>query len=100
MENYTGYVSLVRAAAGGNEELRAIYDEGRRALTDRIFEVTGPERLEALGLSDSPTMRLLVRGWAAMLEDVVIAWVADPRGIAREDLLQRLARALPAIVIS
>src|SRR6195952_5089467 len=36
--NYTGYVSLVRAAAGGNEELRAIYEEGRRALTDRIFE--------------------------------------------------------------
>lgn len=100
VENYTGYVSLVRAAAGGNEELRAIYEEGRRALTDRIFEVTGPEGLEALGFSDSPTMRLLVKGWAAMLEDVIIAWVADRRGIAREDLLERLARALPAIVLS
>jgi AcrR family transcriptional regulator len=98
-ENFTGYVSLVRAAAGGNEELRAIYEEGRRALTDRIFEVTGTEGLEALGLSDSPTMRLLVNGWAAMLEVVIIDWVADPRGIARDDLLDRLARALPAIVL-
>lgn len=99
-ENYTGYVSLVRAAAGGNEELRAIYDQGRAALTDRIFEVTGPEGLEALGLSDSATMRLLVKGWAAMLEQIIIDWVADPRGIAREDLLERLARALPAIVLA
>jgi len=99
-ENYTGYVSLVRAAAGGNEELRAIYDEGRAALTDRIFEVTGPEGLEALGLSDSATMRLLVKGWAAMLEEIIIDWVADPRGIAREELLGRLARALPAIVLA
>ncbi|MCW2753262.1 MAG: transcriptional regulator, TetR family [Marmoricola sp.] len=100
VENYTGYVSLVRAAAGGNEELRAIYEEGRRALTDRIFEVTGPAGLDALGLSDSPTMRLLVNGWAAMLEVVIIDWVHDPRGIAREDLLGRLARALPGIVLA
>lgn len=100
VENYTGYVSLVRAAAGGNEELRAIYDLGRSALTDRIFEVAGPEGLEALGLIDSPTMRLLVKGWAAMIEEIIIDWVADPRGIAREELLDRLARALPAIVLS
>ncbi len=100
VENYTGYVSLVRAAAGGNEELRAIYDLGRRALTDRIFEVTGSEGLEALGLSDSPTMRLLVRGWAAMIEEIIIDWAADNRGIAREELLERLARALPAIVLA
>ncbi len=100
VENFTGYVSLVRAASGGNEELRAIYDDGRRALTDRIFEVTGPAGLEALGLEDSPTMRLLVNGWSAMLEVVVIDWVTDPRGIAREDLLGRLARALPGIVLA
>ena len=98
--NYTGYLSLVRAAAGGNEELRAIYDEGRRALTDRIFEVTGPEGLAALGIVDSPTMRLLVDGWSAMLEAVIIAWVADPQGVSRESLLERLARALPAIVLA
>ncbi|MET3963589.1 AcrR family transcriptional regulator [Marmoricola sp. OAE513] len=99
-ENFTGYVSLVRAASGGNEELRALYEEGRRALTDRIFEVTGPEGLAALGLSDSPTMRMLVNGWAAMLEVVIIDWVTDPRGISREELLERLAKALPAIVLA
>ncbi len=100
VENYTGYVSLVRAAGAGNEDLRAIYETGRAALTDRIFEVTGPERLTELGLVDSPTMRLLAKGWAAMAEEIVIEWVADPRGISREELLGRLARALPAIVLA
>src|SRR3954447_17686515 len=66
-ENHTGYVSLVRAAAGGNEELRAIYQEARRALTDRIFEIAGPEELAELGVEDSPATRLLVDGWAALV---------------------------------
>src|SRR3954454_10887900 len=97
-ENYTGYVSLIRAAAGGNEELRAIYQEARRALTDRIFEIAGPEELAALGVEDSPATRLLVDGWAALVENVTVAWVEDQHGVAREDLLDRLALALPAIV--
>ena len=35
--NYEGYLSLVKGAAGGNETLRAIYEEARSALTDRVF---------------------------------------------------------------
>jgi AcrR family transcriptional regulator len=97
-DNYTGYVSLVRAASGGNEEIRAIYLDARRALTDRIFEIAGPEELAALGVEDTPATRLLVDGWAALVEDVTLAWVKDPHGLSRDDLLRRLARALPAIV--
>lgn len=97
-ENYTGYVSLVRAAAGGNEELRSIYRQARRALTDRIFEIAGPEELATLGVEDSPATRLLVDGWAALVENVTVAWVEDPHGLSRENLLTRLATALPAIV--
>ena len=97
-ENYTGYVSLVRAAAGGNEELRTIYREARRALTDRIFDIAGPDELAALGVVDTPATRLLADGWAAMVENVVVAWVAEPHGLSREDMLGRLARSLPAVV--
>jgi AcrR family transcriptional regulator len=96
--NHTGYVSLVRAAAGGNEELRTIYLDARRALTDRIFEIAGPDQLAQLGVVDSAATRLLVDGWAAMVESVVVAWVADPQDIARDDLLRRLAKALPAVL--
>jgi len=99
-ENYTGYVSLVRAASGGNDELRAIYEQGRRALVDRIFEVTGTTGMDALGVPDTPALRLLADGWSALVEAVVVAWVADDHGLSREDLLKRLAGSLPAIALA
>jgi AcrR family transcriptional regulator len=100
--NLAGYTSLVRAAAGGDEALREIYEEARAALTDRIFRVTEqvePSAFEdTLGVEDTPANRLMVRGWAAMTEDVVLAWVRDPRGISKADLLAMLAAALPGVL--
>ena len=97
-ENHTGYVSLIRAAAGGNEELRSIYRQARRSLTDRIFDIAGPEQLRELGIEDTPATRLLADGWAAMVETVVVAWVEDASGLTRDELLGRLAMALPGII--
>ena len=97
--NYAGYVSLVRGAASGNEDLQQIYDEARAALTDRIFDPAGAGGvLSAFTLEDTPAVRLMVRGWSAMAEDVVIAWVRDGRGVSREDLLTMLAAALPGVL--
>src|SRR6476620_11367922 len=61
--NYAGYVSLVRGAASGNEDLQRIYEEARAALTDRIFDVAGADGvLDVLHLEDTPPVRLMVRG--------------------------------------
>ncbi len=96
--NYRGYISLVRGASGGNETLREIYDEARAVLTDRIFleDVAGGSH----DFPDTPQVRLLVRGWAAMVEEVVLAWAADPTGVSREELDVMLAISLPALVES
>lgn len=91
--NYEGYVSLVRGAAGGNAALRAIYDDARAALTDRIFT----EDLEGT-MPDTPAVRLVVRGWSAMAEDMVLAWVRDPNGVDREGLLEAISASLPALI--
>jgi AcrR family transcriptional regulator len=98
-ENYQGYVSLVRAAST-DESLREIYEAARATLTDRLFEVAGRERLAALGITDSAAARLMVRGWSALTEEVVISWVRAPNGISRDELLQRLAQGLVALVQS
>jgi AcrR family transcriptional regulator len=92
--NYAGYLSLVKAAAGGNETLREIYEEARSALNSRIF------REDAQGdiIPDTPATRLVVRGWSAMVEELVLSWIADPRGITREQLLEIMAASLPAVV--
>ena len=95
-EHHVGYLSLVRAAHGSNEELRAIYEDARNALVDRVFvRIDG---LEAVGVEDTPATRLLARSWAALVEDAVLAWVDDSAGVAREALLDRLAAALVALI--
>jgi AcrR family transcriptional regulator len=92
--NYEGYLSLVKGAAGGNDTLREIYDSARSKLTDRIF------REDAQGeiVPDTPASRLVVRGWSAMTEELVLTWVADPTGVSREELLEIIAGSLSALV--
>ncbi len=92
--NYQGYLSLVKGAAGGNEAIRDIYEEARAALTDRIFR----EDAQGTVVPDTPAARLMVRGWSAMTEDLVLSWVRDPDGVTREELLGALAASLPALV--
>ena len=97
-ENYQGYVSLLRGAAGGHEGLREIYEDSRAALTERLFEGPVAEEAASIGLTDTPTVRLLVRGWAAFTEEVVLEWVRDDRGITRDELLVTLSASLPGIL--
>jgi len=106
-DNFEGYTSLVRGAAGGNEDLRRIYEEARATLTDRIFDEASSGVVEGdadggvlgvLELQDTPAVRLMVRGWSAMCEEVVLSWVRDPRGVSRQDLLVLLAAALPGVL--
>ncbi|GHJ61195.1 TetR family transcriptional regulator [Nocardioides sp. OK12] len=91
--NYEGYLSLVRGAASGNETMRAIYDDARRALTDRIFDEDPHGNL----VPDTPAARLLLRGWASMVEEVVLRWKVTPDGITRDQLLELVAGSLPAL---
>ncbi len=95
LANFEGYVSLVRGAAGGSDALRAIYDGVRDVLDDRVFteQVSGAELI-----ADTPQNRLLVRGWSAMAEELVIRWRSDPGDITREHLLALIAGALPVLV--
>jgi AcrR family transcriptional regulator len=100
--NYEGYASLVRGAASGNEDLRQIYEEARAALTDRIFEVADRDYdggvLGVFKTEDTPAVRLMVRGWSAMAEEVVLSWVRDDGGVSKEQLLGLLAAALPGML--
>ena len=91
--NQTGYRSLVRAAAGGNDAVRAIYETTFAALADRFFTSDTGD----FDLPDTPAVRLVIRAWQAMTEDLVLAWCEDPAGLSREDLLQVITSSLPAV---
>jgi len=92
--NREGYRSIVRAAAGGNEELRRLYEQARAALTDRIFTEDAQGDL----IGDTPANRLMVRGWAALTEELVLAWLDDMHAMTREELVQALTASLPLLV--
>jgi AcrR family transcriptional regulator len=92
LDNYAAYVSLVKSAAGGDHVLRAIYEDTRTALTGRIFD-----SLPELGLDDTPAVRLLARGWSALVEETVLAWAPDQE-VPKDDLVALLAAALPGVL--
>ena len=94
--NYEGYRSLIRAAGGGNETIRELYELARGALTDRIFT----EDPNAEVIADTPTNRLIVRGWSALAEELVMSWIEEPGDVARDQLLALLAGSLPALVLN
>jgi AcrR family transcriptional regulator len=97
--NFEGYVSLVKGAAGGNETLRGIYEEVREVLSERIFaELDSSGDAQGELISDTPRNRLIVRGWSAMCEELVIAWRTDPGEVTRDDVLALITAALPALV--
>ncbi len=92
--NYEGYLSLVKGAASGNDTLRRIYDDALGVLTDRVFTEDALHEL----LTDTPVTRMVVRGWAAMSEALVLNWAKDPAGVTRKELDDLLAASLPALV--
>lgn len=92
LANPQAYISLVRGAAGGDEAMLEIFDQTRAALTARITDNLGE-----YGAQDSPTVRLLARGWSAMVEEAVLSWVADPQ-LSKEELLRVLTATLPAVL--
>ena len=98
--NHTAYVSIIRAASSGNETMHEIYDSALNALVDRIFESSTPEELATVGIPDSPAMRLMARGWAALVEKVVLAWCDDDRDMSRDELVTTLTLSLAAIASS
>lgn len=90
--NYEGYLSLVRGAAS-DPALREVYEDARNALTERIL------REDDSGLvPDSELTPLLVRGWQAMVEEMVLAWKAGETPATKQELLDLLVGSLPGLL--
>lgn len=95
--NHRAYVAFVRAAVGGDASYHRIYEDSRRVLTDRIFDPAYADFLTSVGLRDDASSRLVVGGWAALVEDMVLAWLEQPEAMDRTELLRLLTGALPAL---
>jgi AcrR family transcriptional regulator len=95
-ENPDNYTSLVRGAASGDTEMRAIFDATRATMAQRIIGV-----VDQLGFTLGERASLAVHGWVAYVEECVVRWTADvPRAVDRDQLLEMLTKSLPAVVLS
>lgn len=93
-ENRDGFVSLLRGAASGDAEFRFVFEETRTVLTQRVLE-----QAPLIGIPRTARVELAVRGWIAFVEETVITWLRDPQ-LSREELLELLNWALPAVALS
>ena len=93
-ENPDNYKSLVRGAASGDARMRAIFDETRSTMAQRIIDV-----LTTMGLEVSAPIRLAIAGWVAYVEECVVRWI-DTRTVSRDELLELLVKSLPAVALS
>ncbi len=94
-ENPDNYTSLVRGAASGDADLRAIFDDTRSTMAGRVVAV-----LDGMGLPLGPHAELAVHGWVACAEECVIRSL-DAGGVRdRDALLDLLTKALPALVLA
>jgi hypothetical protein len=92
--NPDNYKSLVRGAASGDADMRAIFDKTRTTLAQRVVSVVAE-----LGLQMSPKTDLAVQGWVAFVEECVIRWI-DTRPFDRDTLQDLLAKSLPAVALA
>jgi AcrR family transcriptional regulator len=93
-ENPDNYKSLVRGAASGDADMRAIFDATRSTMAGRVVAVLGEH-----GLPLGPRAELAVHGWVAFTEECVIRSLEDAVR-DRDGLLDMLAKALPALVLA
>jgi AcrR family transcriptional regulator len=78
------YQAVVRTA-GSDPQLLAVFEDTRNGVVEIIAR--------ALGVTDlPPTLRIVIRGWIAMVEESVLHWL-DEKPISREALIDFLQRA-------
>jgi AcrR family transcriptional regulator len=97
--NFTGYLSLVQAALGGDPVIRALYEDARRRLLDRMFTTAvGTNAMAEFGFVDTPATRLVLQGWASLAETMVIEWVRKPGTMSRDQLINVIVGGLPGML--
>src|SRR5437763_2548539 len=78
------YQAVVRRA-GSDERLLAVFEDTRSAVVGIVAAT--------LGLTELPaSLRLVIRGWIAMVEECVLHWL-DGKPVPREELVEFLRRA-------
>lgn len=86
IEQHPDNYRAISRRAGSDARLLAVFEDTRAAIVGLIGATFGMPDL-------TPGLRILVRGWIAMVEESVLCWLEGGRTVEREALLGFLERS-------
>jgi AcrR family transcriptional regulator len=92
VENRDLYVSLVRGAAGADEELQRVFDRTRGLIADRMAA-----SLDTRAGPSGPLIRTALRGWLALVEETTLDWLRHG-DVSRAELICLQRQALRGLL--
>ncbi|MBA3866222.1 MAG: TetR/AcrR family transcriptional regulator [Solirubrobacterales bacterium] len=92
-EHEAAYSSIFRSRGGGDAEIQAALESGRRQRMDAVIESLADWEPAPTGLERTPALETAVQGWFFFVEGAVLRWLEE-RDLARADLRELLGQAL------
>ncbi len=92
-EHAAAYTAIFRSRGGGDPEIQAALEAGRRERLDSLLESLAEWEAAPVAIARTPLLETAVQGWIFFVEGAVLRWL-EHRDVEREELRELLQRAL------
>jgi AcrR family transcriptional regulator len=92
-EHEAAYTAIFRSRGGGDPEIQAALEAGRRQRMDAVIESLAAWEPGPASVERTPTLETAVQGWFFFIEGAVLRWL-ERRDLERDELRELLALAL------
>ncbi len=92
-EHEAAYTAIFRSRGGGDPEIQAALEAGRRQRMDAVIESLASWQPAPASVERTPTLETAVQGWFFFIEGAVLRWL-EHRDIGRDELRELLGLAL------
>lgn len=87
------YAAIFRSRGGGDAEIQAVLEAGRRQRMDAVIESLAAWQAAPTSVERTPVLETAVQGWFFFVEGSVLRWL-ERRDMARDELRELLGLAL------
>ena len=92
-EHEAAYATIFRSRGGGDQEIQAVLEAGRRQRIDAVIDSLASWDPAPASVERTPSLETAVQGWFFFIEGAVLRWL-EHRDLERDELRELLALAL------
>jgi len=92
-EHEAAYAAIFRSRGGGDLEIQAALEAGRRQRMDAVIESLATWEAAPASVERTPSLETAVQGWFFFIEGAVLRWL-ERRDLERDELRELLALSL------